>query len=238
MDSDRQLRRTQYRPRFESMKTDGRIWEGYWQGDEDHSWWKRPAPEVEEFIRSQSPEERREVLDLGCGLGRHAIAFAQAGFSVTASDASGVAISRLSKRANDLSLEVRVLVCDVLSDLLPENGFDIVLAYNVIYHGYRHQFSAAIGHVQRLLRADGLFYFTCPTRDDGKYGFGREVAPHTFLCEKSITPGDIHYFADEADLDNLPPGFLQVNRVRREGYWHNRGKRQFYSDWHVLVRKT
>jgi tellurite methyltransferase len=220
------------------METDKRIWEDYWQGDEDRSWWKRPAPEVEEFIASQSPGERPDVLDLGCGLGRHAIAFAQAGFSVTASDASAGAISHLSKWAQDLSLEIRVLVCDVFSDLLPENSFDIALAYNVIYHGYRHQLSAAIDHVQRLLRTNGLFYFTCPSRDDGKYGFGREVAPHTFLCEKSVTPGDIHYFADEADLNELLSGFLQVGRDKREGYWDNRGTRQFYSSWHVLVQKA
>jgi SAM-dependent methyltransferase len=214
------------------------VWDDYWQGDEDHSWWKRPAPEVVKFIASQSPRERPDVLDLGCGLGRHAIVFAQAGFSVTATDASGAATSHLSKWAQNLSLDIRVLVCDVLCNPLPESSFDIVLAYNVIYHGYRHQFSAAIDHARWLLRADGLFYFTCPTRDDGKYGFGREVAPHTFLCEKSVTPGDIDYFADEADLNELLSGFLQVDRARREGYWDNRGKRQFYSIWHVLVRKA
>jgi SAM-dependent methyltransferase len=221
----------------ESMKPGNHIWEAYWQGDEDHSWWRCPAPEVMEFIATQSPAERKDVLDLGCGLGRHAIAFAQAGFSVTACDASQSAISHLSKQVQDLSLEIRVLVCDVLSDLLPKNGFDIVLAYNVIYHGYRHQLAAAIAHVQGLLRPKGLFYFTCPTRDDGKYGFGREVAPHTFLCEKSITPGDIHYFADEADLEELLSGFLQVKRDKREGYWDNKGTKLFYSNWHVLVQK-
>ena len=130
------------------------------------------------------------------------------------------------------------MICDVLSDLLPENDFDIVLAYNVIYHGYRPQLSAAIGQVRRLLKANGLFYFTCPSRDDGKYGFGREVAPHTFLCEKSVTPGDIHYFADEADLNELLAGFFQVARDKKEGYWDNRGTRQFYSMWHMLVRKA
>jgi tellurite methyltransferase len=219
------------------MKTGDGIWEDYWKGDEDHSWWKRPAPEVLDFIATQSPVERPDVLDLGCGLGRHAIAFAQAGFSVTASDISTSAISHLSKWAQDLSLEIRVMVCDVLSDRIPENVFDIVLAYNVIYHGYRHQFAAAIDRVWHLLRTNGMFYFTCPSRDDGKYGFGLEVAPHTFRCEKSLAPGDIHYFADEADLDELLSGFVEVARDKNEGHWDNRGNRQFYSNWHVVVRK-
>ncbi len=50
------------------------IWESYWSGGKDYAWWKCPAPEALEFIASQSPEERPNVLDLGCGLGRHAIA--------------------------------------------------------------------------------------------------------------------------------------------------------------------
>jgi SAM-dependent methyltransferase len=128
-------------------------------------------------------------------------------------------------------------VGDLTSESLPEESFDIVLAYNVIYHGRRRQFAAAIQRVRRLLRSDGLFYFTCPTREDGKYGFGPEVAPHTFLCDKSVTPGDIHYFADQADLDRMLSGFQEIYRKKKEGYWENRGERQFYSNWHLLARK-
>jgi SAM-dependent methyltransferase len=219
------------------MTRDKQIWEDYWRSGEDHWWWKRPAPEVVEFIASQSPQERPDVLDLGCGPGRHAIAFAGAGFTVTASDASEEAIAHLAGWARDLSLHIRTLVGDVTSESLPEESFDIVLAYNVIYHGRRRQFAAAIQRVRRLLRSDGLFYFTCPTREDGKYGFGPEVAPHTFLCDKSVTPGDIHYFADQADLDRMLSGFQEIYRKKKEGYWENRGERQFYSNWHLLARK-
>ncbi|MGD9401824.1 MAG: class I SAM-dependent methyltransferase [bacterium] len=219
------------------MKTGKDIWDEYWQGDGDRSWWRRPAPEVVEFIALQSPAERPDVLDLGCGFGRHAIAFAQAGFSVTACDRSDSAISQMSDWVRDLSLEIRVVVCDALSEKLPENAFDIVLAYNVIYHGYRHEFASAIDRVWHLLRPGGLFYLTCPSRDDGKYGFGKELAPHTFTCEKSITPGDMHYFSDEADLDELLSRFVEVSREKKEGYWDNEGERQFYSNWHIIVRK-
>jgi SAM-dependent methyltransferase len=166
------------------MTGDKRIWEAYWRGDEDREWWKRPAPGVVEFIASQSPGERPEVLDLGCGLGRHAI------------------------------------------------------ACNVVYHGPLHYLAAAIRLVRQLLKPDGLFYFTCPSRQDGKYGFGREIAPHTFLCEKSATPGGIHYFADREDLDRLLTGFTGIERQKREGHWDNRGERQFYSNWRVLARRA
>ncbi len=212
-------------------------WETYWGNEENRDWWKRPVPEVLEFIDLQSPGERRNVLDLGCGLGRHAIAFARAEFCVTATDASETAIGHLREWAQELGLAIRAMTGDVLDDTLPTASFDIVLSYNVLYHGYRDQFAQAIEHVHELLKPAGLFFFTCPTRQDGKYGFGEQVAPHTFLCTKSVTPGDIHYFADEKDLDELLVGFGQLSRRKDEGYWDNDGVQQFYSNWRILAEK-
>jgi 2-polyprenyl-3-methyl-5-hydroxy-6-metoxy-1,4-benzoquinol methylase len=213
------------------------LWETYWSDENHHEWWKRPAPEVLEFIESQSSKERPNVLDLGCGLGRHAIAFAKAGFCVTATDASETAIAHLHEWVRKLGVSIRTETCDVLDDTLPTGTFDIVLSYNVIYHGYREQFAQAIEHARTLLRPGGLFFFTCPSRQDGKYGHGEQVAPHTFLCTKSITPGDIHYFADEADLDDLLGDFGQLSRKKDERYWNNKGVQQFYSYWQILAEK-
>lgn len=171
------------------------------------------------------------------GLGRHAVALARAGFNVTAADSSEEAVSHLADWAQALSLDIHVLVCDVLSDQLAKDSFDMILSYNVIYHGTRRQFAAAVDHVRELLKSGGLFYFTCPTRADGKYGFGTQVAPHTYQCEKSIIPGDMHYFADSADLDDLLAAFSVVEKHRHEGYWYHKGIRQFFSNWHCLAQK-
>jgi tellurite methyltransferase len=213
-------------------------WESYWGDESQHDWWKRPAPEVLEFIAALSPRQRPRALDLGCGLGRHAIALAQAGFNVTASDASAAAIAHLEQWARELELSISTRVCDFLDDVWPPDSFDVVLSYNVIYHGYREQFAQAIGRVWTLLKPGGLFSFTCPSRQDGKYGHGEQAAPHTFLCEKSVTPGDMHYFADAADLDDLLANWKQLSREKDEGYWDNRGARQFYSNWQILVEKA
>jgi len=212
-------------------------WESYWEDEENHEWWEEPASEVLEFIRVLSAEERPEVLDLGCGLGRHAISLARAGFRVTAVDGSAKAIAHLDRWAGKLRVEIRTRVCDFLDTSLPAGFFDIVLSYNVIYHGYRGDFPRAIRHVHGLLKSGGLFFFTCPTREDGKYGHGEQVAPHTFRCTLSVTPGDIHYFADEVDLDELLADFRLVSRRKDEGHWDNEGVRQFYSNWQVLAEK-
>ena len=214
------------------------VWESYWSNQDNHDWWKKPAPEVLDFIRSISPIEKPKVLDLGCGLGRHAIAFALAQFSTTAIDASAMAIQHVVDWAHDLHLSIETKICDVLDDALPEETFDVVLSYNVIYHGSREQFAQAIQRVHKLLKRNGIFFFTCPSRQDGKYGFGELVAPHTYRCAKSVTPGDIHYFADEEDLDELLDGFGPITRWKSEGYWDNNGEQQFYSNWHIRAEKV
>jgi SAM-dependent methyltransferase len=215
----------------------GSDWQAYWADEKNHEWWEKPAPAVVELIESLSPHERAEVLDLGCGIGRHAIAFAAAGFRVTASDASREAVVHLEGWARKLDLAIRIRVCDAKSTGFPASSFDIVISHNVIYHGYRGQFAGAIAHVRDLLKPGGLFFFTCPSQEDGKYGYGEELTPHTFACEKSIVPGDIHYFSNEDDLAELLDGFTVLSKKKDEHHWDNKGESQFSSYWHILAQK-
>lgn len=110
-------------------------WEAFWDDESQHDWWERPAPEVLQLIAGLSPAAHPRALDLGCGLGRHAIALVQAGFQVTATDASATAIAHLDAWATRLGLSIRTRVGEVLTDTWPADAFDLVLAYNVIMAG-------------------------------------------------------------------------------------------------------
>jgi SAM-dependent methyltransferase len=125
----------------------------------------------------------------------------------------------------------------MLKQPFPRSSFDIVLSYNVIYHGRRGQFVEAIWEVRRLLKPAGLFLFTCPTRRDPKYGRGECFAPHTYASPNSVTPGDTHYFADKSELGEILAGFAVLRLEANEGYWDNRGTKQFFSKWLVLAEK-
>ena len=54
---------------------------------------------------------------------------------------------------------------------------------------------------------------------------------------KSITPGDMHYFADARDLEQLLVNFRVLSCEVDEGYWENDGVQQRYSNWIVLAEK-
>jgi SAM-dependent methyltransferase len=212
-------------------------WDSYWEKDENLDYWQKPADSVIGLTNSLKKPPVRDVLDLGCGIGRHALYFAQAGFKVTAVDSSAQALAVLRDQADRKRLDIDIRQDDYLQDLFPANSFDLVLSYNVIYHGYRETLIKAIDQVYSWLRPQGIFFFTGPTRQDAKYGNGEKVAPDTYRPLNSVTPGDIHYFMDENDISGFLARFQHFTKGVDEHYWDNQGVHQFSSYWQITAWK-
>jgi SAM-dependent methyltransferase len=84
-----------------------------------------PAPLVVQAIEKLPPGR---VLDLACGAGRHALVLAERGWSVTAVDASRVAIELVRERARERRLEMDARLVDLEKhefDIQPE-AFDLI----------------------------------------------------------------------------------------------------------------
>jgi SAM-dependent methyltransferase len=209
------------------------FWEAVWSKEDNRGYWSQADPEVLKLLAVTSPSERPDVLDLGCGLGRHAIAFAQAGYHVTAVDVSAAAIAQVQARAQEMGLAIRIRLARFGENAFAPETFDLVLAVNVLYHGLPVEFARAVADVQGWLRRGGLFYFTCPTLADGEYGKGTEIAPHTFELE----PGHVHFNAAWEDIEPLLAGYRVVSRGCREHHWEEDGARRLSCRWQVLVEK-
>ena len=194
-----------------------------------------PSQEIRE-VASQLPKAAR-VLDLGCGIGRHALLFAESGFNVTAVDESEKALDILREKASEKQVTITGINAYYTGEIFPEQSFDLIIAYNVLYHGYREAFHKSVGLIYTYLRAGGLFFFTCPTRQDAKYGNGKKVAENTYSSLNSVHPGDIHYFADENDIAIFLSDFTGYTVDREEHYWNNSGVSQFSSSWQILAKK-
>jgi tellurite methyltransferase len=212
-------------------------WDSYWESESNRDYWLEPDQAVIALVARLDKSKVRDVLDLGCGIGRHALWFAHASFNVTAVDISESAIAVLRGRAGEDN-RVRIVTGAYSEDLFAEGSFDLVLAWNVLYHGRREDFIRATRFVHKWLRPDGLLFFTCPTRRDAKYGNGEEVAPNTYRSLNSIHPGDVHYFADRSDMTDFLGGFELISEETSELHWDNKGNRQFSSYWHILAKKA
>jgi tellurite methyltransferase len=212
-------------------------WDSYWENDANRSYWLQPDNAVVELIKKVSGPGVKEALDLGCGPGRHTLCLAEAGFNVTALDSSAAALAFLQNKASEKGIDMNLIQGDYAQDLFPPESFDFILAYNVLYHGTRTSFENAVHLNYRWLKPHGLFFFTCPTRQDAKFGNGEKVAPNTFKPLNSIHPGDVHYFAGEVDIQDFLKNFGEISLKTHEHYWDNQGVPQFSSYWQVLARK-
>lgn len=109
------------------MRTKAWDWDRLSGGD--RAYWDAPAGTVVEFAYRLKREGKRKVYDLGCGLGRHLLFFAQMGFDVCRSDLSGRAVEEARKRLFTLSLRGHVKLGDMVKIQESDDSFDAVIAY-------------------------------------------------------------------------------------------------------------
>lgn len=88
--------------------------------------WAAAAKEVGALL-SLAPHNGRAVLDLCCGPGRHAIALARRGFSVTAVDRSDSLLARGRARARRAGVEVEWVHGD-MREFVRKRSFDLAIS--------------------------------------------------------------------------------------------------------------
>jgi len=211
-------------------------WDSQWENESGRAFWNAPDAHVVKFADEYGIGKGDLALDLGCGLGRHALFLAKRGARVSAIDESAVAVGKLIESAAVLQLEICAEVCDYLS-FAPMEKFDYIVAFNVIYHGNAEHFAKSISRCRDLLKPKGSLLFTCPSRSDGKYGSGDKVADNAYASLNSLHPGDIHYFAGESEIKELLRRFDAVKIELDEYYWDNSGEPQFASNFVVVADK-
>src|SRR3546814_1050476 len=181
------------------LETAHRAWNDQWQGDAGRADWLEPDLDVAAVVPLLRSRGARSVLDLGCGVGRHACFLAGAGFEVQAMDASASGLDYAARRARDLGLTVTF--GDGLMTELPyaDASFDYVLSFNVIYHGDAGVVGRAVAEIYRVLMPGGLFYGTLLSYRHRNYGLGWEIAPDTFVISGSDgDKGHPHFYCDAA----------------------------------------
>jgi len=199
-------------------------WDKRWATDAGRADWLDPHPEVAALLPELRARRARTALDLGCGVGRHALLLAENGFAVEAFDGSSTGLDMLRGTARARGLEIGFKHGN--ADALPyaDAAFDFVLSWNVIYHGTLGDAGARIAEIWRVLKPGGLYQGTMlPTRNSN-YGLGRRVAPDTFVVDGVEERGHPHFYCDAPVLVSLLSGFellrLTQTQQKKPGSWH------------------
>ena len=179
----------------------------------------------------------RRVLDIGTGIGRHALFYARLGFEVFATDASATGLDEVTRSAEAEGLDVDVRLGPFTELPIEDASMDHVLAWNVLYHGDGEVVATALGECRRVLRPKGTLQLTMLSKRHRAFGVGREIRPDTFVDEASRGDKDHPHFyvdapglerilgqagfetLDVADVDQDPPGGFHWEVLSRLVPW-------------------
>jgi Methyltransferase domain len=110
-------------------------WDERWTTPEGRADWLVPHPALAALVPLLKARGTQHVLDLGCGVGRHALLFAEHGFAVEAIDGAAAGLDFASREAATRGLRLSLRRAD--ADGLPfaDETFDYVLSWNLFFHG-------------------------------------------------------------------------------------------------------
>ena len=209
-------------------------WNEIWSTSEGRKAWLEPEPEVAALARERFAHHgARRALDLGCGLGRHALAFARIGYDTAATDLAHVGLDELNRAAEAEGLTVAIKEAAATDLPFDDAGFDYVLAYNVIHHGDGDAVRSSLAEVRRVLRIGGVFQATLLSRRSAARSTGIEVSPNTYVWRDGDADHQHpHYFCDDRDLNAFLGDFEWLSLEDRPVE-----DRPEYRHWHLAAER-
>jgi tellurite methyltransferase len=207
-------------------------WDRRWQDEQGRAEWLEPEAEVVATAGKLHAAGARVALDIGCGIGRHALALAGLGYRVTAIDGSesGLAFGAADAARRGLNVDFRQAPMTMLP--LPDGSCDYVLAWNVIYHGNRAVVDRCVQEIARVLKPGGTYQGTMLSKRNRRYGLGREVSADTFVIDAESDKAHPHFYCDARTLVEIFSGFEILSLADRE----HRQAGSFH--WHLVATRS
>jgi SAM-dependent methyltransferase len=165
---------------------------------------------------------RINLLDLGTGLGRHAVYFSKQGFNVSAMDISEYAIEYLRNWTIKENLTINAEVGDMLCLPYPDQSFDYIFAYHVISHTDSIGIHKIIAEIERVLKPNGEVYLSFCSKESTEFAEKRfpMLDKNTLISQDELEKGIPHFYADMNDLKELLANF-QVELIKHTEYYYD-----------------
>ena len=168
---------------------------------------KQPHPSALSFIESLPVHS--QVLDLGCGGGRHLLPLLGAGHSPVGTDISmqGLAVAHHWIEQEFPGADVPLLPATMLDLPFEADTYDGVLSVNVLNHGTKEEMQRAFDEVHRVLKPGGQACVVVISDEDSRCGMGDCLEERTWVPTEGIEAGIPHHYSNKDDLLEFSASF-------------------------------
>jgi len=199
--------------------------------------WNNPSEESYYLLQRWKKKKYDKFLDLGCGLGRHSILFADNGFRVNSFDLSSIAIDDLVKKSKSLCLKNIVCTMGDMNELpYSDNTFDCLLAYHVISHTDSQGIKKILSEINRVLRKEGEFFLTLCSKNSWSFqeaGYPKYDENTIIKIEDGPEDGVPHFYSDENTITCLFNNFRLINIRHIKDVMLN--ENALKNSWHYFI---
>lgn len=193
--------------------------------------WETPSEDSYYYLWRWRSLGFTKLLDLGCGLGRHALQFAREGYSVDAFDLSPEGLVRLKKQTEAEQLTIRITEGDMMKLPYGDEQFDCLFSFHCIYHTDKAGLNRVLSEISRVLRPGGELFLTLNSKSNPSFrnpAYTR-IDGNTLLKTHGPEIDVPHCYLDEEEVREVMAGF-ELLRLRHIQDFHEGG-----SGWHFFI---
>lgn len=173
---------------------------------------ERPDEIMLEFAASLKKKNKTsQILDLGCGAGRHLLHMARLGFEAHGADLSETGLNMTKQRLEKQKLESHLVKCSMVMLPYVDSCFDAVVCLHAIYHQKLGAIQTTLSEIHRILKNEGSLLMNFLSKGTHSYGEGEEIEKDTFVKQEGAEKGVLHYFADREEINRLFRDFKAVS---------------------------
>jgi len=188
-------------------------------------YWNKPSDELLPVALRWKELNKKTVLDIGCGRGRHSLFLAELGFDVTATDISPEGIEQLKKQAKKRKLDgkIKTIVCDMLEMPFPDKSFDCVLGFHSIFHTDYAGQKKVIAEITGILKKSGRLYITFNSKKNPAFRkrSNTVIDEYTIIRNFGVEKGVPHTFLDKNDIIKLLANYKILKMQQIQDYFDN-----------------
>lgn len=155
---------------------------------------QKPHPSVVSFAKFLRDQGVKNILDIGCGTGRHPVFLSKLGFNVSGFDISptGLKLTKIWLKKENLDADIRVLEMDKKYPY-KDGCFDAIISIKTLHHNNPNRLKRSILEVSRVLRKGGYVFIIVPKTMTQGNNF-KKVDFRTFVPLDGIEKGVPHFY--------------------------------------------